>query len=92
MRSVAESGCAGALRSFSLGIGCIRMAQAFYIMMGPGVSAPAGLCATRRVNSWILFATQFGTLVIMPGDEGREDHSENEFLQELPPPLRKHPR
>jgi len=30
-----------------------------------------------------LFATQFGTLVIMPGDEGPEDHAENE-TQGLP--------
>ena len=53
--------------------------------MGQGFWAVAGLCASQRVNPRILFATQFGTLVIMPGDEGPKDHAENEFLQGLPP-------
>ena len=73
------------LRSFSLGIEGIRMAQAVKVMMDGGLLVLAGLCAARRVNPWILFATQFGTLVIMPGHDGQEDHAENEFLQGLPP-------
>ena len=47
-----------------------------------------GLCAARRVNPWVLSATQFGTLVIVPGNECPEDHAENEFLQGLPNPRR----
>ena len=47
--------------------------------------ALAGLCAARRVYPWIVFATQFGALVIMPGDEVVKDRAENEFLHGLRP-------
>ena len=37
------------------------------------------------VNPWIQFATQFGTLVIMPGEEGLQDQEEDGFLDGLLP-------
>ena len=37
------------------------------------------------MKPWILFATQFGTLVLMPGDDDPEDYAENEFFQGWPP-------
>ena len=37
------------------------------------------------VSPCIRFAAQFGTLVIMPGDDRRQDHEEDEFLDGLPP-------
>ena len=52
--------------------------------MDQGLPA-AGLCAARRLNPCILTATQFGTPVIMPGDDAQEDHAENDFLETLPP-------
>ena len=44
-----------------------------------------GVRDVRRLNSLVLFATHIGVLDIMPGNEGPENHSENEFLQVLPP-------
>ena len=60
MWSVAQ---VGAIRSFPLGVGLIKMAQALEIVMDQGLLALAGLCAAQRVNPWILFAAQFGTPV-----------------------------
>ena len=44
-----------------------------------------GLCAARRVSPWMHFATQTGTLVIMPGDKELQGHEEEVFLDGLPP-------
>ena len=51
--------------------------------MDLGFLAVAAICEAQQVKPRILFATQFGALVIMR--EGPEDHAENEFLQELTP-------
>ena len=36
------------------------------------------------VSPWIRFASQFGTLLIKPGDDRLQDHEEDEFLNRLP--------
>ena len=61
------------------------MGHALKIVMDQVFLPLAGLCPARRENPWILFATQFGTLVIVLGDEGPEDHAVNELLQGLLP-------
>ena len=80
MSSAAETGYADVIKSFSQGIGDIGMTQSFKIMMGRKLLPLTGLSGARRINLWILFATQFGTLAVMPGDEGLEDHEDNELL------------
>ena len=70
------------IRSFSLGIGDIRMAQAIKFVVGQGLLTLAGLSAARQVSSWIRIATQRGMLVVMPRDEDLEDPAENEFFQD----------
>ena len=57
------------------------MAQAF----DHGLLAMREHCAARRVNPRMRFATQIGTLVIMPRDEGLQCHEEDVFLDGLPP-------
>ena len=64
--------------AFSLGSGDIRLAGALHLGL-------AGLNAVRRVNPWILFATPIGTLLLTPGNDSLEDHSEDEFLRRVPP-------
>ena len=59
-------------RRFSLGLET-AMAQARKNMMDHGFLTMRGLCAAWRVNPRILCATQFGTRVIMPGDEGLQE-------------------
>ena len=88
VRPLAEAGFAGELRSFSLVTEDITMAPAFKVMLDQARISGVGWQLHRfstSVNPWNLFATQFGTFVIMPGDEGPEDHAENEFLQGLSP-------
>ena len=61
------------------------MAKVIKIMMDQGLLAMMGLCAARRVSTWIRFATQFGTPVVIPGDEGFQGREEDVFLDRLPP-------
>ena len=57
------------------------MAQALKIVMDHGLLALATLCSAPRLNPWILFATQFGTLVIMLGDERRKTTRRTSFCR-----------
>ena len=59
-------------RGFSLGTGDTLMAQAFKIVIDQGLLAMRGLCAARRVSPRMRFASQIGTLVILPEEDGSE--------------------
>ena len=70
-------------KSFALGVGAVRLAQAFRACVDHMTNAD--LRAARRVSLWVMFSTQSGALVILSGEEGPKGRTENEFVQwELP--------
>ena len=79
-----EAGFAGGFRNFSLGIGDNRDGSGVQGYDGPGILG-GGWNLSCSTGQPVLFASQFGTPLIMPGDEGPQDHGESEFFQVLLP-------